>query len=495
MSFIQVEDLTFAYHGSYDNVFERVRFRLDTDWRLGFIGRNGRGKTTFLKLLMGAYPYSGSISASVSFAYFPWAVSDEAEHTMDVLRSFAPGAADWEICRELSLLDVAGDVLDRPFGTLSQGEQTKALLAAMFLREGCFPLIDEPTNHLDLAGRRKLAEYLGRKRGFILVSHDRELLDACVDHILAINRTTIQVQQGNFSTWWANRQMQEQYELAENRRLQGDIRRLSAASRQTAAWSDQVERSKKGATNSGSKVDRGYVGHKAAKMMKRSKAIQERRQGLLEEKKGLLRDVERSDRLSLSPMPFYTDKLLEVSDLAIQYGAAAICRGVRFQVKTGDRVVLQGRNGTGKSSILRLICGEDIPHTGTLCRSGQLVISYVPQSTDHLRGDLADYARGRGLEECLFKAILRKLGVEQVQFEKDMAAFSAGQKKKVLLAASLCQRAHLYVWDEPLNYLDVIARMQLEELLMDAHPTMLLVEHDGAFCSRFATETVELRRG
>ena len=494
MSLIQVKDLTFAYSGSYDNVFEQVSFQLDTDWRLGLTGRNGRGKTTFLRLLMGEYPYSGTIAADMAFAYFPYTVPDGEEAAMDVLRSLAPEAADWELCREVSLLDVEEGALYRPFSTLSQGEQTKLLLAAMFLREGCFPLIDEPTNHLDLQGRRKLAAYLRRKSGFILVSHDRELLDACVDHILAINKTSIQIQQGNFSSWWDNRRMQEQYERSENQRLQRDIRRLSAAQRQTAAWSDQVERSKKGGTRDGAKVDRGYVGHKAAKMMKRSKAIQERQQGMLEEKQGLLRDVERCDQLSITPLRFHTDKLLEVSGLSIQYGAAPVCRDVRFTVRTGDRIALQGRNGTGKSSILRLICGEEVPHSGTLYRSGQLVISYVPQRTDHLRGTLADYAESLGLQESLFKAILRKLGVEQVQFGKDMASFSAGQKKKVLLAGSLCQQAHLYVWDEPLNYIDVYARMQLEEMLLSSCPTLLFVEHDGAFCRRIATDTVELRR-
>ena len=92
----------------------------------------------------------------------------------------------------------------------------------------------------------------------------------------------------------------------------------------------------------------------------------------------------------------------------------------------------------------------------------------------------------------LFKTILRKLGFERVQFEKDMTDYSGGQKKKVLLAGSLCQQAHLYVWDEPLNYIDVWSRMQIEALLLEFRPTMLFVEHDGAFRRKIATKTVEL---
>ena len=142
MSYIQVTDLTFAYEGSYDSIFEHVSFRLDTNWKLGFIGRNGRGKTTFLNLLLGKYSYSGSITSDVAFEYFPYPVEDQGEFSVDTIRHICPTAEDWEIYRELSLLQVSQDVLWRPFGSLSNGEQTKVLLAALFLKENSFLLID-----------------------------------------------------------------------------------------------------------------------------------------------------------------------------------------------------------------------------------------------------------------------------------------------------------------------------------------------------------------
>ena len=170
MSLINVVNLTFAYDGSYENIFENVSFQMDTDWRLGFVGRNGRGKTTFLNLLMDKYDYSGSISANVKFEYFPYDISDRNDFTIDVFHALAPDTEDWRIMRELSLMNVDEGVLYRQFGTLSYGEQTKVLLTAMFLKENRFLLIDEPTNHLDMEGRRVLAEYLKKKKGFILVS-------------------------------------------------------------------------------------------------------------------------------------------------------------------------------------------------------------------------------------------------------------------------------------------------------------------------------------
>ena len=253
MSMIKIENLTFSYPTSYDNVFENVNFQIDTDWKLGFVGRNGRGKTTLLNLLLGKYEYSGKIISSVQFDYFPYPVTDKSQLTETILQDVCPAAEEWEIMRELSYW--------RPFETLSNGEQTKVLLAALFLNEGHFLLIDEPTNHLDVKAREMVAAYLKKKKGFILVSHDRHFLDGCVDHILSLNRASIEVQSGNFSSWMANFERQQEFELAQNERLQKDIGRLQQAATRSEVWSDRVEASKIGA------ADKGYVGHKAAKMM------------------------------------------------------------------------------------------------------------------------------------------------------------------------------------------------------------------------------------
>ncbi|HDR5106016.1 TPA: ABC-F family ATP-binding cassette domain-containing protein, partial [Bacillus anthracis] len=200
MSMIKVQDLTFSYPGSFDNIFEDVNFQIDTDWKLGFIGRNGRGKTTFLNLLLGNYEYSGKILASVEFNYFPYPVADKNKFTHEILEEICPQAEGWEFLREISYLNVDAEVMYRPFKTLSNGEQTKVLLAALFLNEGQFLLIDEPTNHLDTDARKIVSDYLRKKKGFILISHDRIFLDGCVDHILSINRANIEVQSGDYSS-------------------------------------------------------------------------------------------------------------------------------------------------------------------------------------------------------------------------------------------------------------------------------------------------------
>ena len=488
MSLINVSSLTFAHDGSYDNIFENASFMLDTDWRLGFIGRNGHGKTTFLNLLMGKHKYSGTISASVKFDYFPVQADDKSVCTIDLMYNQQPDLELWQLQKELSLLGVDEDVLYRPFGTLSNGEQTKVLLAALFIKENNFLLIDEPTNHLDAQAREAVSTYLSTKKGFILVSHDRAFLDRCIDHVLVINKTGITVQKGNFSSWQRGKDRQDDFERAENERLQKDIKKLTNAARRTAAWSDNVEKTK----HSGGKIDRGYIGHKAAKMMKRSKSIDARRSEAVAEKSGLLKNIETADSLALRPLKHHQDPLVEVIDLSVFYGNKTVCENISFTVNRNERVALNGKNGCGKSSILKLICGENIPHSGTVRFGSELIVSYVSQDTSFLRGDLKEFCTHNKIDETLLKTILRKLDFSRTQFEKNLEDFSQGQKKKVLLAQSLCNEAHLYIWDEPLNFIDMFSRIQIERLIAEFRPTMIFVEHDRSFADAAATKFIEL---
>jgi lincosamide and streptogramin A transport system ATP-binding/permease protein len=492
MSLINVTNLTFAYDGSYDNIFENVSFQIDSDWKLGFTGRNGRGKTTFLDLLLGKYEYSGNIFANVSFEYFPFHVENKNNHTLDVINDIVPDYLHWELMRELSLLKVSEDVLYRPFDSLSNGEQTKVLLATLFLKENSFLLIDEPTNHLDMNARKLVSDYLNTKSGFILVSHDRSFLDNCIDHILSINKTNVEIQKGNFSDWWENKKRQDNFELAENEKLRKDIKRLSDSAERTGNWSHEVEKTKNGTRNSGSKVDKGYIGHKAAKMMKRSKAIEQRQQSAIDERSKLLKNIENSDSLKISQLAFHKNQLAELDNVSIYYGEKMACTDLSFTIEQGERIAISGRNGSGKSSVIKLICGENINYRGTFRKGSQLKISYVSQDTSHLQGNLTDYARNHGIDGSLFKSILRKLDFSRVQFEKDISAFSGGQKKKVLIAKSLCEKVHLHIWDEPLNFIDIISRMQIEELVLQYTPTLLFVEHDREFCKNIATKIIEL---
>ena len=266
MALLQMNNVSFAYEGSYDNVFENLSFQIDTDWRLGLLGRNGRGKTTLLRILSGELTAQGTVNVPLRPALFPFALPVKSQSALEIMLSFAPYEPEWRVMAEAYPLGLTDELLSRPYETLSRGEQTKLQLAALFAREDSYPLIDEPTNHLDLQGRETVAEYLSKKRGFLLVSHDRYFLNRCITHTLSLNRSTVTVQRGDYDSWELDFRRKNEFEQARNEQLKKEISEMKATARRQADWSDKVEKTKIG---SGA-ADRGYVGARAAAMMKRS---------------------------------------------------------------------------------------------------------------------------------------------------------------------------------------------------------------------------------
>lgn len=528
MSQISINNLSFQYDTHGDDIFKNVSFCIDTDWKLGLIGRNGRGKTTFLKLLMGEYEYSGKISSSVNFEYFPMKDYIDNDIALEVVRNSIAPFTSWEkqmeeyikipekmneygeilekytsndgyiinelIEKEVNKIGLDISILNENFNKLSSGEQTKLLLVGLFLRKNYFLLIDEPTNHLDVEGRETVAKYLSSKKGFIVVSHDRTFLDSIIDHVLSINKANIDVQKGNFSTWQFNKDREDDFEIRKNEKLQKDINRLEKTAKQKSTWSHVTESAKKG----NGPCDRGFIGHKAAKMMKRAKCIEARQNKAIEEKSNLLKNLDIAEKLEISLKEnkdtssgeYKKENVLEVHNLQIKYGNKKIFDKVSFDIKKGERVWIRGKNGSGKSSIIKLIIGEEINYSGYIKKVNK--VSYISQETSHLKGSLDDYIKNENLNNLYVKSNLLKLGLEKVQFEKEISKWSEGQKKKLLIAKSLCEEADLYIWDEPLNFIDVISRIQIEDLILSKKPTMLFVEHDFSFGEKIATKIVEL---
>ena len=421
MSIISVNNLTYYYDGCDETVYENASFTLDTTWKTGLIGRNGRGKTTLLKLLTGELENGGAVSTKAEFLYFPFDVEDKDMTGSELIAVICPGVEEWEVIRELSYMGTDCEILYRPFNTLSGGEQTRLLLCLLFLRDNAFLLIDEPTNCLDLDAREVIGDYLKAKSGFILVSHDRDLLDKCTDHILSLSRSDIEIINGNYSVWKENFDRKEANELMRDKKLKSEIGHLKAAAERSKKWADTAESRKIGIdpTKTEKSPDRRAVeGAKAKALMKRMKAVENRRQSAINEKSELLKNLETADDLKLSPLRHYSERLLELRELEIDYGAGAIAQPLSFELRQGQRIALRGGNGCGKSSVLKLISGENIPHTGEIWRVGGLKISYIPQDSSFLRGDLRSFARERGIDESRFKTILRKLDMTRGHFDR-----------------------------------------------------------------------------
>ena len=494
MARIQISHLTFGYEGSPDLIFDDASFQIDTDWKLGFIGRNGRGKTTLLRILCGELDAGNAVSSPVAFDYFPFPVPDRRKTPLEIAADMDADGQVWRFLKEIAELEVEDDILARPFSSLSGGEQAKVLLAALFSRENRFLLIDEPTNHLDMRGRKIVSRYLNGKRGFILVSHDRAFLDGCVDHVLSINRANIEVQKGNFSTWEENKRRQDEFEINQNEKLKREISSLRAAARQARSFADKVESSKFGASpdsHEKPKNARAYAGEQSRRMQQRRKNLETRMDREIEEKEGLLKNLELNDDLKIYPIVHPSNRLVDCRAASIGYGSRAVLSDLTFTLHNGDILALTGKNGCGKTSVVKALTGEIAPLAGEIRLASGLILSVVPQQAS-LHGSLRDLIQREGIDETQFKTILRKLNFSREQFDKPMDAYSAGQQKKVLLARSLCQRAHLYVWDEPLNFIDVLSRMQLERLIKAFRPTMILVEHDRAFLQNVGARVLSL---
>jgi ATPase subunit of ABC transporter with duplicated ATPase domains len=325
MSQIRVNHLTFAYEGSFDNIFENVSFSIDTDWKLGFIGRNGKGKSTFLNLLMGKYEYTGSITSNAVFDYFPYDISEEKWElpAAEFVEKFKVNLELWRVYAELLKLQADAEIMYRPWKTLSFGEQTKVMLAVLFSGENDFLLIDEPTNHLDDESRKIVKRYLASKKGVILVSHDRDLLDACVDHVLVLNRSTIEVQAGNFSSWWENKEKKDNFAVAENEKHKKEISKLNEAAKRVRNWSEKSENSKIGfdpiKENDRSISTRAYIGSKTKKMQARVKQMEQRIQTEIAEKEGLLVDLEQPIDLKLNPLTHHKEVLVSAYQYGLRY--------------------------------------------------------------------------------------------------------------------------------------------------------------------------------
>ena len=191
--------------------------------------------------------------------------------------------------------------------------------------------------------------------------------------------------------------------------------------------------------------------------------------------------------------------MYKIENLNFEIQKKEILKNISLSIKNNNFLSIVGPNGCGKSTLIKTILAqsgrkeEGIIITGGEIRSGAgIIISYIDQDTGSICGTIDDFCRNRNLEKSLFLSLLRQLDLERVQFTKRLEDFSEGQKKKVLIASSLMIPAHLYIWDEPLNYIDVFSRMQIENLIMKYQPTMLLVDHDIRFQEKIATRVIEM---
>lgn len=525
MSKIIVNKMSYHYEDFYYPVYENIDLTLKTEWKLGLIGRNGRGKTTLLKLLSGALePTAGKITTSVEVEYFPYSNECGYITTMDIIKENVGGFKSMEetmeqiileneearfdeystlqeqyqemggyeiesrILKEMDEMKLSEELLDREFSTLSGGEKTRIMLLTLFLRKNSFLLLDEPTNHLDEVGKEAVTEYLQKKSGFIVVSHDRVFLDQVIDHVISINKKDITLEKGNYSSWKLNKEKKEEFELRTKERLEEEIAQLERSAKCSRTWADI------GNTQKYSYASNGRA-NGVETYMKQAKRSEERMQENLEYKKELLKNYEEVKPLVIHQKAGIKEQcLVKIKELSFRYEehTKQIIKGFNYDIHVGDRIWVKGENGAGKSTFLNLLFGKI--KTNAITYAEGLKIAMVTQEPSWKTGYVKD-----GFDEIVgnpkyqnFLELCDYFELPEDFLERPLETYSSGELKKVNIARILTEENHIILFDEPLNYMDLYFCEQLETAILKYKPTIVFVEHDSYFGKAIATKTIQL---
>lgn len=523
MSNIIINDLTYYYTEYYQPVFEHVNLNLDTDWKLGLIGRNGRGKTTFLNLLnQTLQPCSGLIRMDKKTELFPYEINETYALAMDVIKENIGGLKTIEVImdeiitsgdesrmeeyqrvlseymdndgfcmesrikRELNYMQLPEELLEREYQSLSGGEKTKMQIIALFLRNNAFVLLDEPTNHLDIHGKEVLASYLQKKKGFLIVSHDRDFLDQVIDHVLSINKADIELEKGNYSSWKANKDAKEAFEFRTQARLVKEISSLEKLSQNKREWASVAEKTK----NAHGKFERSSGSRSAQFMMHAKNAEQEAKENL-EKKKELLKNYEVAQKLAIHQNMLEEPLLVSVKGLSFSYHSERmILNHLNLSVYLGDRIWIKGGNGTGKSTLLKLLMKELLTEHEIVFAEG-LTMSQSCQEPLWKEGYLSEHVTSKEEQQRILE-FCQLFDIPNDTWERPIETFSGGEKRKLDIARAFASDNQLILLDEPLNYMDVYFREQLELAILEYEPTIIFVEHDERFGHNVATKIIEL---
>lgn len=525
MAQITINKMSYYYEDFYNPVYENINLSIKTEWKLGLIGRNGRGKTTLLKLLTGELESTaGNISIPVEVEYFPYNNACGYTLTRDIIKENVGKLKSIEdtmeeiitqndearfeeysllqeqyldldgyemeskILKEMEEMSLDKSILDREFETLSGGEKTRVMLLTLFLRKKAFVLLDEPTNHLDDDGKEAVMAYLQKKKGFIVVSHDRAFLDKVIDHVIAINKKDITIEKGTYSSWKENKDKKEEFELRTRERLEEEIEQLERSAKSSRNWADLGNAQKY--SNSGHGRSNGVETY-----MKQAKSAESRMQDHIDQKKQLLQNYEEVKPLVMQQRDDIEERcLVKIKELSFSYEADTkqIIKGFNFEVHAGERIWVKGKNGAGKSTLLNILSGA-IPSDAIEYVEG-LQVAMVAQEPVWKTGYIKDgfeYTVGNPVYQR-FIELCDHFELPENFLERPLHTYSSGELKKVNIARVLADDNHIILFDEPLNYMDVYFSEQLEKAILKYQPTIIFVEHDSYFGKKIATKTIQL---
>ena len=498
-------------------ILDGLTFQVYAGERVGLLGPNGCGKTTLLRILTGVvhpdegevvvapnrriglisqipvYPAGYTVEDVLDTAFAPLRAMEEemtrlsrrlAEGDPALLSRYDKLSAAFQtgggyetdtnknkVCNGLS---IPPDMRERPFDKLSGGEKTRVNLARLILEDTDILLLDEPTHHLDLRATQWLEEYLERFKGTVLaVSHDRYFLDKVVRRVVEIQGGRAELYPGNYSFYAVEKERRYEEKLRQYEKEQAKIEQLEKAAAQLRVWA--------------------YSG--MDKTFKRAQSMEKRIERLRKTDKPVR---ERKMSVRFGERDFRGDEVLSLRSLKKSFGGRTLFEDVSLEVEGGERIALLGDNGTGKSTLIKIIVGEEEPDAGKLRKGPTVKVGYLPQIIHfaHPERTLVDTMLYD--LNCTAQAARDRLAAFRFRGEdvfKPVAALSGGEQSRLRLCMLMDSKINLLILDEPTNHLDIQSREWIEEAVEDYQGNLLFVSHDRYFIDRFATRVWMLEDG
>lgn len=475
---LQLSEISLTFGG--DPVFDNLDLVVQPGDRVALVGRNGSGKSTLMKVMAGLVEADkGTITVppGVSVGYM------EQDPTMEGFATLGDFASSGLDAGELYKVERAGEGLKfdpaRSVETASGGERRRAALAKLMAEAPELMLLDEPTNHLDIEAIAWLeGELKATRAGFVLISHDRAFLRELTRATLWIDRGIVRRQDKGFADFEAWRDKTWEDEDMQRHKLD---RKIKAEAR----WAVEGISARR-------KRNQGRV--RALQGLRAERAAQIKRQG--------------SAAMEFQAGPKSGRKVIEVKDLAKAFDDKPIVRKLDLLVQRGDRIAFVGPNGVGKTTLIKMLMGQEAPDSGTVTLGTNLIPAVFDQTRSQLDPDMtlwdsltgdpemrvsgkADQVMVRGNPKHVV-GYLKEFLFDERQARAPVRSLSGGEKARLLLAKLMAKESNLLVLDEPTNDLDVETLDLLQELLDDYDGTVLLVSHDRDFLDRVATTTIAM---
>ncbi|ANU15881.1 elongation factor 3 [Planococcus maritimus] len=447
-------------------LFEELSANVQHGDRIGIIGKNGAGKTTLLRLLAGDLtPASGQIihgSPGMSIRTVEQELADYA--FQDVTAAEQALLKKWQVPL-------------RDFAQLSGGEKLKARLAKGFAAPADLLLLDEPSNHLDAQSTAHLLRELKAYPGAIaIVSHDRYFLDRVATKIWSIENGKVYSHSGNYSDYMEFREQQRKSQQHAYETQQKHIARIENQMKQLSSWSESA--------HAQSTKQEGYKEYYRAKAKRMDAQVKSKQKRLEKELEAATVDkVEADDTVEFAfrPNSKVGKRFLEVKNAGKSFGEMPLFANASFTVQHGEKLAVTGANGSGKTTFLKILMGEEPVSGGELWLSPSASIGYLTQDVFDLP---LEQTPAELFEQITYKDrgrvqnLLKHLGFRQQQWHEPIREMSMGERVKCKLMKFILEDKDALLLDEPTNHLDLPSREQLESTLADYRGTLLVVSHD-----------------